>query len=285
MQTDVLVIGSGIAGLTFAIKSATKRPDLSFTLITKTELMEANTRYAQGGISAVWNFDVDSYEKHIDDTLDAGDGLCDKGIVKIVVEEGPERVKEIIDWGTRFDKNKQSGDYDLGMEGGHSEYRILHYKDYTGAEIQRALVEKVKSLANVTILEHHFAVELITQHHQGVWTNRVNPNIECYGAFIYDMDGGKMIKCLAKATVIATGGTGQVYRSTTNPAISTGDGIAMAYRANARISNMEFVQFHPTSLYDPTNKSDRSFLVSEAVRGFGGILKNEKGVFILRLLS
>ncbi len=275
VKTDILVIGSGIAGLTFAIKFAQKRSDLTITVLTKTNEGESNTRYAQGGVAAVWNFKTDSYKKHIEDTLDAGDGLCNKEIVEIVVKEGPERVKEIIEWGARFDKNK-SNEYDLGMEGGHSEHRILHYKDLTGWEIQRTLSTLAAELDNIKILEHYFALDLITQHHLGYIVNRVTPNIECYGAYALNKQTSKIDTILAKTTVVATGGAGQIYKNTTNPVIATGDGIAMMYRANGRIENMEFVQFHPTALYNPAGENP-DFLVSEAVRGFGGILKNKEG--------
>ncbi|MEM9917574.1 MAG: L-aspartate oxidase [Bacteroidota bacterium] len=275
IQTDVLIIGSGIAGLTTAIKLAKSRPDLRIDVLTKTYERESNTRYAQGGVAAVWNFETDSYLKHIEDTLDAGDGLCNKEIVEIVVKEGPERVKEIIEWGARFDKTK-SDQYDLGREGGHSENRILHYKDLTGWEIQRTLVEYSKHLDNLHLHEHYFAIDLITQHHLGYMVSRVTPNIECYGAYALDKNTTKIQTLLARTTVVATGGAGQVYKSTTNPIIATGDGIAMMYRAKGRIENMEFVQFHPTSLYNPAGENP-SFLVSEAVRGYGGILKTKEG--------
>ena len=275
LKTDILVIGSGIAGLTFAIKTGRNRPDLEITVLTKTNERESNTRYAQGGVAAVWNLETDNYKKHIDDTLDAGDGLCDKKAVKIVVKEGPERVREIIEWGARFDKNKDDK-YDLGMEGGHSEYRILHYKDLTGWEMQRTLSDAVAELKNVKILEHYFALDLITQHHLGHIVNRVTPNIECYGAYALNKATNEIDTILAKTTVVATGGAGQIYKNTTNPVIATGDGIAMMYRANGRIENMEFVQFHPTALFNPAGENP-DFLVSEAVRGFGGILKNRDG--------
>ncbi|HFA48193.1 MAG TPA: L-aspartate oxidase [Bacteroidetes bacterium] len=274
-QSDVLVLGAGIAGLTCALKLAHQRPDLKINVLTKTHERESNTRYAQGGVAAVWNFETDSYEKHIADTLDAGDGLCDLDIVKIVVKEGPERVREIIEWGARFDKNKEKK-YDLGREGGHSENRILHYKDLTGWEIQRTLVEQAHKTDNIEILEHFFAIDLITQHNLGHTITRVTPGIECYGAYALNKNSGEIETLLAKMTVLATGGGGQVYRNTTNPVIATGDGMAMVYRAKGRIENMEFVQFHPTALYNPAGDNP-AFLISEAVRGFGGILKSPDG--------
>jgi L-aspartate oxidase len=275
MQTDVLIVGAGIGGLFTAIKVAEARPDLQLTVLTKTNDNESNTRYAQGGVAAVWNAAVDSYEKHIDDTLDAGDGLCDPEVVKFVVEEGPHRVQEIIDWGTRFDKD-QFQKYSLGREGGHSENRILHYKDLTGWEIQRALLAKAKTLSNIEILEHYFAVDIITQHHLGYNVTRLMPNIECYGAYVLNKKTSKIDTILARVTVIATGGAGQVYRATTNPVIASGDGMAMIYRAKGWLENMEFVQFHPTALFNPAGENP-VFLVSEAVRGFGGILKRRNG--------
>lgn len=273
--TDVLIIGSGIAGLTLAIKTALAKPEMKIVLITKTDQGESNTRYAQGGVAAVWDMDKDSHEKHIADTLDAGDGLCDEEVVKIVVEEGPERVREIIDWGTQFDK-EDNGKYNLGMEGGHSEYRILHYKDLTGWEIQRALMEKAKKLPNIDVFEHYYAINLLTQHHLGYNITRSTPNIECYGAYVLDKTDGDIKTFLAKLTVIASGGAGQIYRNTTNPVIATGDGVAMAYRAKGRIESMEFIQFHPTALYNPGGENP-VFLVSEAVRGFGAILRDING--------
>lgn len=274
-KTDILVIGGGVAGLTTVIKLAEARPDLEILVVTKTNREESNTRYAQGGVAAVWNHIKDSTDQHVADTLDAGDGLCDNEVVHIVVEEGPKRVEEIIDWGTRFDKN-DAGKYDLGMEGGHSEHRILHYKDLTGWEIQRSLNEKVAALPNVTIREHCFAINLITQHHLGRHISKLSTDITCYGAYVMDLDQERIETILAKATVIATGGAGQIYKSTTNPTIATGDGIAMVYRAKGRVSNMEFVQFHPTSLFNLAGENP-SFLISEAVRGFGGVLRTKDG--------
>ncbi|MEZ4941110.1 MAG: L-aspartate oxidase [Saprospiraceae bacterium] len=272
IQADFLVLGSGIAGLTFAIKAAKAHPNRKVLVLTKTDEGESNTRYAQGGVAAVWNHETDTYEKHIADTLDAGDGLCDRRIVEIVVEEGPQRVQEIIDWGARFDKEKGSDSYDLAREGGHSEKRILHYKDLTGWEMQRTLMEEADRYPNIEILEHYFALDLITQHHLGYMVIRVTPGIECYGCYALNKQNGEIDTILSRVTILCTGGAGQVYKSTTNPVIATGDGIAMAYRAKSRVGNMEFVQFHPTSLYNPAGENP-SFLVSEAVRGFGAILK------------
>ena len=277
IQTDVLVIGSGIAGLTLAIKLAKQRSDLQISVLTKTNEGESNTAYAQGGVAAVWNFETDSFDKHVADTLDAGDGLCDEAIVNVVVEEGPLRVREIIEWGARFDREQSGVAYDLGREGGHSENRILHYKDLTGWEIQRSLLAEQKELPNIRVYEHFFALDLITQHHLGYMVTRVTPNIECYGAYVLDKETHRVETILAKTTVVATGGAGQVYRNTTNPLIATGDGIAMMYRAKGRLENMEFIQFHPTALYTPAGDNP-VFLVSEAVRGFGGILKTQDGV-------
>lgn len=275
IPTDVLIIGGGIGGLTTAIKIAEKRPDLKITVLTKTNERESNTSYAQGGVAAVWNFEKDSYKKHIEDTLDAGAGLCNLETVKKVVKEGPERVKEIIDWGARFDK-ATAEKYDLGREGGHSENRILHYKDITGWEIQRTLLAKAEQFDNLELLEHYFAVDIITQHHLGHNITRLTPNIECYGAYVLDKRTGQIDTYLARMTVVATGGAGQVYRNTTNPVIASGDGIAMTYRAKGHIENMEFVQFHPTALYQASGENP-VFLISEAVRGFGAILKLRNG--------
>ena len=268
LRTDILVIGTGIAGLSFALKAA---EFASVCIITKDNPEESNTAYAQGGIASVWDMETDDFEKHIKDTLVAGVGLNNKKVVSIVVKEARERIQELIDWGTNFDKNGKK--YDLAMEGGHSEKRILHHKDVTGREILRALTEEVKKHDNIQILDHHFAVDLITQHHFGEKITRKNKEIECYGAYVLNNITGATFKVLSKKTVMATGGIGFVYSSTTNPSVATGDGIAMAYRARALVKDMEFIQFHPTALYNPGTSP--SFLISEAVRGFGAVLKNE----------
>lgn len=275
METDVLIIGSGIAGLSLAIKLAEQSKDLTITVLTKANENESNTKYAQGGIAAVWDKN-DSVEKHIADTMDAGGNLCNPEVVKFVVEEGPQRVRELIEWGTRFDKEKEHNDYDLAREGGHSEHRILHYKDLTGWEIQRALLEQAQKTPNIKIHQHFYAIDLITEHHLGYWVTRATPKTTCFGAYALNAQNNHIETILAKTTILCTGGTGQVYKSTTNPIIASGDGIAMVYRAKGRVSNMEFVQFHPTSLYNPAGENP-DFLVSEAVRGFGGILKTKDG--------
>lgn len=273
IKTDFLVIGSGIAGLSYALKVAQHHPDKKILVITKTRADETNTKYAQGGIAGVTDLENDSFDKHIQDTLIAGDGLCNPRTVEIVVKEGPERIQEIIDWGTRFDKDS-GGDFKLGKEGGHSEFRILHHKDVTGREIERALLETVGKQSNITIIKHWFVLDLITQHHLGYLVTKSTPDIECYGVYALDQHTNKIVKILSKITLLATGGNGQAYRTTTNPKIATGDGVAMVYRAKGRIENMEFIQFHPTALFEPGVSP--SFLITEAVRGDGGILRNNK---------
>jgi L-aspartate oxidase len=275
MQTDFLVIGSGIAGLTYALKVAEACPGKTVTILTKTQSDETNTKYAQGGIAGVMDFDKDSFDKHIEDTLTAGDGLCNREVVEIVVKEGVERIKELIDWGASFDKDKD-GDYALGREGGHSEFRILHHKDVTGKEMERALLEAIKSKPNIQLISHCFVLDIITQHHLGYLVTKSTPDIECYGVYVLNLNTHKIEKIVAKITMLATGGNGQVYRTTTNPAIATGDGVAMVYRAKGRIENMEFIQFHPTALYEPGVRG-QNFLITEAVRGDGGILRNQSG--------
>ncbi len=269
-ETDFLVIGSGIAGLTFALKVADKGKVI---VITKANEEESNTKYAQGGIAGVLQ-GPDTFEKHIRDTIECGSGLCDEKVVRMVVTEAAERIQEIIEWGTRFDKTK-SGEYDLAREGGHSEHRVLHYKDATGNEIERALLERIHAHPNITLHTHFFAVDIITQHHLGEEVKRGTPGIECYGAYVLNNKTGEVDTILARITLIASGGAGHVYKSTTNPVIATGDGMAMAYRAKALMMDMEFIQFHPTSLYHPGEHP--SFLISEAVRGAHGILKTMDG--------
>lgn len=275
MQTDFLVIGSGIAGLTYALKVARDCPDKKITIFTKTTSDETNTKYAQGGIAGVWDNENDSFEKHIEDTLVAGDGLCNEKTVEIVVREGVDRIREIIEWGAKFDKD-QDGDYALGKEGGHSEFRILHHKDVTGREMERALLDAIKSKSNIEVITHCFVVDIITQHHLGYLVTKATPDIECFGVYVLNLRSGKIEKVTAGITLLATGGNGQVYRTTTNPVIATGDGVAMAYRAKGRIENMEFIQFHPTALYEAGVKG-QAFLITEAVRGDGGILRNSDG--------
>lgn len=275
MQTDFLVIGSGIAGLTYALKVAQHCPDKQIAVITKATPDETNTKYAQGGVAVVNDLENDSFEKHIDDTLIAGDGLCNKEVVEIVVKEGPARVQEIIDWGARFDKDAE-GDYKLGKEGGHSEFRILHHKDITGFEMEGALLEALKRRPNIQIIHHCFVIDIITQHHLGYLVTKSTPDICCYGVYVLNAKNNRIEKILSKITLLATGGNGQVYRTTTNPFIATGDGVAMVYRAKGRIENMEFIQFHPTALYE-AGKRGQAFLITEAVRGDGGILRNVNG--------
>lgn len=274
---DFIVIGSGIAGLSYAAKLAQHFQDLGksvkIAVITKTIAEETNTKYAQGGIAAVWD-EKDSFDKHIQDTMVAGDFISNPSVVDLVVKEAPMRLEELIAYGTDFDRNSD-GSYDLVKEGGHSDKRILHYKDSTGNEIERALLAKVKSFKSVDFFTHFFAIDLITQHHLGEKITKDTPNKKCFGVYVLNLKTKKIETFLSKNTLLATGGIGQVYQSTTNPNIATGDGIAMAYRAKAFVHGMEFIQFHPTALYNPGNKP--SFLISEAVRGHGGILKNQDG--------
>ena len=269
-QTDFLVIGSGVAGLSFALKAAERG---HVTIVTKGEIRECNTNYAQGGICCV-TYPPDTFEKHIEDTLICGAGKCNEAAVRMVVEGAPEGIRDLIQWGTHFDKNPD-GHYSLHREGGHTEHRILHHRDLTGAEIERALITAVKRHRNIDILEHHFAVDILTQHHLGEEVNRHMDNIECYGAYVMDTKREKIMTILAKITVICTGGVGNLYHTTTNPSVATGDGIAMVHRAKGIIENMAYIQFHPTTLYNPTERP--AFLITEAMRGYGAILKLQNG--------
>ena len=269
---DYLVIGSGIAGMSFALKAA--RRGHKVAIICKTTLEEANTYYAQGGVASVTNLEVDDFDKHIHDTMVAGDWLSDPAAVEKVVRNAPSQIRELVGWGVDFDK-KADGNFDLHREGGHSEFRILHHADNTGAEIQLSLVKRVRADKNIDIFDHHFFVEIITQHHLGKVVTRRTPDITCYGAYILNEETGKVDKFLARVTVMATGGVGAVYTTTTNPLVATGDGIAMVYRAKGTVKDMEFIQFHPTALYHPGDRP--SFLITEAMRGYGAVLRNLDG--------
>lgn len=271
--TDFLVIGSGIAGLSYALKAAEQG---TVAIVTKKETAESNTNYAQGGIAAVIGSD-DAFQFHIDDTMKAGGYLCRREVVEMVVKEGPARIKELTDIGVQFTRNGPG--LDLGREGGHSHHRIVHAADLTGKEIERALLARVSSHPNISIFENHISIDLITEHHLFGAGKRSHDSIHCWGAYVLDVDANVVKTFLAGTTLLATGGAGHVYLHTTNPLIATGDGVAMAYRAGAKISNMEFIQFHPTTLF---NSGSPSFLISEAVRGFGAVLRNRQGVDFMR---
>ena len=268
---DFLVIGSGIAGMSFALKVAHKG---SVALVCKTSLEEANTYFAQGGIASVTNMLVDNFDKHIEDTMIAGDYISDREAVEKVVREAPEQIEQLINWGVDFDRD-ENGEFDLHREGGHSEFRILHHADNTGAEIQESLIKAIRNHPNITIFENHFAIEVLTQHHLGVTVTRQTPDIECYGAYVLEIATNEVHTFLSKVTLMATGGCGAVYKTTTNPLVATGDGIAMVYRAKGTVKDMEFVQFHPTALYNPGDRP--SFLITEAMRGYGGVLRTMDG--------
>ncbi|WP_295989528.1 L-aspartate oxidase [uncultured Alistipes sp.] len=270
MKTDFLVIGSGAAGLSFALKAAERG---RVTVVTKGEMNECNTNYAQGGICSV-TYAPDTFEKHIRDTLVCGAGKCDPEAVERVVRQAPDSIRDLIAWGTRFDRTPD-GRFELNREGGHTEHRILHHEDLTGAEIERALVESVRRHPNITVLEHRFAIDLLTQHHLGEFVTRHTRGLACFGAYVLNLETNEMETMLARFTVVATGGCGNIYSSTTNPVVATGDGIAMCHRAKAITENMEFIQFHPTSLYNPGEKPN--FLITEAMRGFGAILRLQNG--------
>lgn len=267
---DFLVIGAGIAGMSFALKVAEKG---KVAILSKTGLEETNTYYAQGGIASVTN-QTDNFEKHIEDTLICGDGICDIKVVEKVVHEAPRQIEELVSWGVNFDKD-DTGNFDLHKEGGHSEFRILHHKDNTGAEIQQSLVQTIKKHPNIDVYEEHFAIEILTQHHLGHIVKHTTPNIECYGAYVLNIKTNHVLTFLSKVTMIASGGIGNIYQTTTNPTIATGDGISMVYRAKGLVEDMEFIQFHPTALFNPNERP--SFLITEAMRGYGAILRNQKG--------
>ena len=283
---DFLIIGAGVAGMSYALKVANANKG-KVCMICKAGLDEANTSFAQGGVASVTNMKVDTFDKHIADTIIAGDYISDQKAVEQVVRNAPEQIEELVKWGVNFDR-KDDGQFDLHREGGHSEFRILHHADDKGAEIQRGLMEAVRQNPNIDITENHFAVEIITQHHLGVRVTRRSPNIQCYGAYVLtpqevkEVNGVKEVKegrvdtYLSKVTVMCTGGCGAVYMTTSNPVIATGDGVAMVYRAKGTVADMEFVQFHPTVLHNP-KETHPAYLITEAMRGYGGILKLPNG--------
>ncbi|MDO4727767.1 MAG: L-aspartate oxidase [Bacteroidota bacterium] len=261
IQTDYLIVGSGVAGLSLALKLADRFPTEQVVVITKSAPDESNTKYAQGGIAIVTHIN-DSFEKHIQDTLICGDGLCDEEVVRIVVEKAPKFLEKLISWGASFDK-KNENEFCLGKEGGHSDHRIIHHKDQTGYEIERAIVKKAQQQPNIQIYQYHLALDIIKEQDK------------CVGVEVYDIKNQKKIRFFSKYMVLATGGIGQVYGHTTNPSIATADGIAMAARAKVQVKDMEFIQFHPTALYNQNLTT--TFLISEAVRGYGAYLRNVKG--------
>jgi len=269
IEKDFLVIGSGIAGLTFALKASQFG---SVAIVSKDELAESATLYAQGGIASVMT-DDDSFELHADDTIESGRGLCREDVVRIICREGPSHVRELINLGVKFTRIRGE-DYHLSREGGHSRDRILHANDLTGQEIERAMIEAINSKKNITVFPHHMLIDFITR---GRLDSKVKPGStkdEAFGAYILDVNTKQVKTFLSKITLLASGGAGKVYLYTSNPDTATGDGIAAAYRAGTKIANMEFIQFHPTCLYHPQAKS---FLISETVRGEGGILRLKNG--------
>jgi L-aspartate oxidase len=269
-QFDVLIIGSGLAGLTLALKVADTK---KVCLVSKREITDSASSWAQGGIAAVLNSD-DSIEAHIEDTLIAGAGLCDKEVTHMVAEKARESIEWLIQQGVHFTRESDDSGYHLTREGGHSHRRIYHVADATGNAVQKTLTERIREHSNITILENHIAVDLITSKKLAKTNLKANQPNQCLGAYVLDNASGKVITIAAQHTALATGGAGKVYLYTTNPDVSTGDGIAMAWRAGCRVANMEFIQFHPTCLYHPHAKS---FLISEVVRGEGGLLKLPDG--------
>lgn len=267
IKTDLLIVGTGLAGLSLAKYVSEKNPNLQITLLSKTTIDKCNTYYAQGGIAVVYDFIKDSYEQHIQDTLSAGKGLCDTTVVKKVITQAPERLREMLNWGIELDKN-ENGELDLGLEGGHSQNRIVHHKDKTGYEIEIKLIALIEKLKNVTIKTSFFATDLIMKDQK------------CIGVQGFDKNN-VVTSIFAKATVLATGGSGQVFKVTSNPFVSTGDGIVMAYRAGAKLDKMKYIQFHPTAMYEP-DKS-QAFLITEAIRGYGAyIINHEKKRFVFK---
>ena len=272
VQTDYLVIGSGIAGLIFALEAARHG---KVVIVTKKEKAETSTNYAQGGIASVFDLE-DSFDLHIQDTLESGAGLCHEDVVRLVVEEGPSRIRDLMSLGVHFSHQaKHEDSLDLGKEGGHSKRRIVHTKDRTGHEVERVLLDRIEENPNITLLENHMAIDLLTKSklvRRGIVASETRET--CWGAYVLDVLEGRVITFLSRVTVLASGGAGKVYLFTSNPDIASGDGVAMGYRAGVKVANMEFVQFHPTCLYHPQAKN---FLISEAVRGEGGILLDRKG--------
>lgn len=267
--SDYLIIGSGVAGLSTALKLASIG---SVSIVTKREAEESSTKYAQGGIASVIS-EVDSFDAHIKDTLQTGSGLSHNDIVEITVKNGPRVIKELLNLGVKFTRrNINSDELDLGKEGGHSKRRIVHAHDMTGQELERVLLHHIQKNSNINSYEHHVAIDLIL-------ADKCETPKKCMGAYVLNKKTGEVIKFLAKHTILATGGSGKVYLYTSNPDTATGDGVAMAYRAGAKIANMEFFQFHPTCLYEPKAKN---FLISEAVRGEGGILKRIDGTLFMK---
>lgn len=272
---DILIIGGGVAGMSYALKVAAARPDCTICIICKTQLDEANTTFAQGGVASVTNLLKDDFAKHIDDTMVAGDWVSDRRAVEQVVHMAPEQIRWLVKTGVEFDRTA-SGEWDLHREGGHSEFRILHHADDTGAEIQRGLMAAVRACPRIEVLEGYFAVEIITQHHLGARVTRRTPYINCYGAYVLNPATGRVDTFLSRITVMCTGGCGAVYQTTSNPVIATGDGEAMVYRAKGTVADMEFVQFHPTVLHHP-GETHPAYLITEAMRGYGGILRLPTG--------
>jgi L-aspartate oxidase len=275
IETDILVIGSGVAGLSLALKASDAA---KVSVVTKRELMESSTRYAQGGIATVLD-DKDSFESHVEDTLVAGAGLCRRETVELVVRSGPDRIRELIKLGVKFTRRDTIGktkEYHLTREGGHSARRIIHADDLTGAEVERALIAACKGRPSIKLYEHHAAIDLITTDKLKT-SKQLKPR--CVGAYVLDGKTGQVHTFHAKVVVLATGGVGKVYLYTSNPDVATGDGVAMAFRAGCPVANMEFIQFHPTVLYDPKGKS---FLITEAMRGEGAVLRRINGKRFMR---